>query len=155
MCAQTHVCSRCSNVAYVQGCESWNRLIKIIHSQHFVLWHNTQVLSLAHTHTIQTGHDVIMQMWEPCYSSIWLLRPWCFCVHLMHSWDYLLCCSEVHFFCLFCDYIWKMWLISAQPHVFQLTLVCRPETPRRCRGETLSLERLTGGWKINKLLFNR
>lgn len=28
--------------------------------------------------------------------------------------------------------------------IFQLTLVCLPKTPRRCRGETLSLEHLIG-----------
>lgn len=39
-------------------------------------------------------------------------------------------------------------------HVFQLTLACLPKTPKRCRGETLLLEHLTGEWNLKQKMFS-
>lgn len=62
-----------------------------------------------------------------------------------------------------CGYMWKINDDSGVPlanfcfalnHIFQLTLVYLLETPKHCRGETLSLERLTGEWNIKQNMFS-
>lgn len=62
--------------------------------------------------------------------------------------------------------VWFVWKINddtdvplanlwfALSHVFQLTSVCLPKTPKPCRGETLSLERPTGEWNIKQNMFS-